>query len=65
MPGADMSPRDLAFEHTLRNQVAIVVGYCELLLGEVPPDSPLRADLLEMHKAAMAAMDMLRAGEQA
>jgi hypothetical protein len=44
--------------------VAIVVGYCELLLDEVPADSPLRADLVEMHKAAVAAMELLRPGRQ-
>jgi hypothetical protein len=53
------------FEHTLCNQVAIVVGYCELLLDEVPPGSPLRADIEEMHKAALKAMHMLRAPENA
>jgi hypothetical protein len=59
-----VSERQPDFEHALCNQVAIVVGYCELLLDEVPADSPLRADLVEMHKAAMAAMAMLRPGGQ-
>lgn len=59
-----MSRRGPEFEHTLCNQVAIVVGYCELLLDTVPADSPLRADLEEMHKAARAAMDMLRTPEE-
>jgi hypothetical protein len=52
------------FEHALCNQVAIVVGYCELLLDEIPPDSPLRTDLVEMHKAAVTAMEMLRPKER-
>lgn len=55
-----MSARGPEFEHTLCNQVGIVVGYCELLLDEVPADSPLRADLVEMHKAAVTAMRMLQ-----
>jgi len=55
--------RDPDFDHTLCNQVAIVVGYCELLLDEIAPESPLRKDLLEMHKAAVTAMKMLRANE--
>lgn len=58
-----MSRRGPEFEHALCNQVAIVVGYCELLLGELPPDSPLRADLEEIHKAANTAMKMLREPE--
>ncbi|MGH9409536.1 MAG: hypothetical protein ACRD1V_08780 [Vicinamibacterales bacterium] len=48
------------FVHTLCNQIAIVLGYCEVLLDEVPADSPIRADLVEVHKAATAAMQMLR-----
>jgi hypothetical protein len=55
--------RNPEFEHTLCNQVAIVVGYCELLLDEVPADSPMRADLVEMHKAALTAMKMLQQQE--
>jgi len=55
-----VSERQPDFEHALCNQVAIVVGYCKLLLDEVPADSPLRADLVEMHKAAVAAMELLR-----
>jgi hypothetical protein len=58
-----VSGRGPEFEHTLSNQVAIIVGYCELLLSEIPPDSPLRADLLEMDKAARKAMAMLRERE--
>jgi len=58
-----VSGRDPTFEHTLCNQVAIVVGYCELLLDEIPPESPLRKDLFEMHKAAVTAMKMLRTDE--
>jgi hypothetical protein len=55
-----VSERGREFEHTLCNQVAIVVGYCELLLTELPSDSPLRADLEEMYKAATTAMKMLQ-----
>lgn len=59
-----MSPRGPEFEHTLCNQVAIVVGYCELLLDTAPPDSALRTDLEEMLKAARAAMDLLQTPEE-
>jgi hypothetical protein len=55
-----MSERGREFEHTLCNQVAIIVGYCELVLDELPPDSPLRPDLEEMYKAAKTAMKMLQ-----
>ena len=55
-----MSARGPQFEHALCNQVAIILGFCELLLDEIPQDHPLRSDLEEMHKAAAAAMVMLR-----
>ncbi len=55
-----MPERSEKFEHALCNQVAIVIGYCELLLEEVPADSPLRPDLIEMHQAARTAMLMLQ-----
>jgi hypothetical protein len=55
-----VSPRGPQFEHALCNQVAIILGFCELLLDEIPQDNPMRADLEEMHKAATAAMAMLR-----
>lgn len=55
--------RDAEFEHTLRNQIAIVIGYCEFLLEAVGSDSTLRDDLLEIEKAARTAMHMLRKEE--
>ena len=55
-----VSARGPQFEHALCNQVAIILGFCELLLDEIPQDHPLRGDLEEMHKAAAAAMVMLR-----
>ena len=55
---------DPEFEHTLRNQISIVLGFCELLLAEVPADSPWRGDLAEMQNAALTAIDMLRSLER-
>jgi hypothetical protein len=51
---------DPEIEHTLRNQLAIVLGYCEMLLLEVPEDSSIRADLQEMHRATTVAMALLK-----
>jgi hypothetical protein len=56
-----MSARGPEFDHALSNQIAIILGYCELLLDELPQDSAVKDDVKEMHKAASAAMDMLRA----
>ena len=47
---------DVATEHTLKNHLAIIVGYCELLLAETRPDDPHHADIVEMHRAALAVL---------
>jgi hypothetical protein len=59
-----MKGRSAEFEHRLCNQLAILLGYCEVLLNETPPEGALREDLVEMHKAAVAAMQMLRSDER-
>jgi hypothetical protein len=45
--------------HRLRNHLAVVVSFAELLLLDMPPDAPQRADVLEIKKAAMAAMALI------
>jgi len=45
--------------HRLKNHLAIVVGFCDLLLAEVPEGDPHRADILEVHKAGREAMALL------
>jgi hypothetical protein len=45
--------------HRLKNHIAIVVGFCDLLLSEVPEDDPHHGDLAEIHKAAHEAMALL------
>jgi hypothetical protein len=45
--------------HRLKNHIAIIVGFCDLLLAEVPDDDPRRADLLEVHKAGRDAMALI------
>lgn len=46
-------------DHALKNHIAIILGYVELLLQECAPDDPRREDLDEMHKAALAAVALL------
>lgn len=43
-------------EHALRNHLAIILGFSEVLLQEAAPDDPRRNDLEEIHKAALAAV---------
>ena len=45
--------------HQLKNHLSVIVGFCDLLLSDMPPDDPKRVDILEMRKAAQAALDML------
>jgi hypothetical protein len=45
--------------HQFKNQLSIIVGFCELLLADYPPDDSHREDLMEIQKAANAAMAMM------
>ena len=47
---------DLEGEHALKNHLAIILGYSELLLAETPTGDPRRAVLQEMRDAAKAMM---------
>jgi hypothetical protein len=45
--------------HEFKNYLAVIVGFCDVLLSELPDDDPKRADVLEMQKAARAAVTLL------
>jgi len=45
--------------HQLKNHIAIIVSYCDLLLSEVSDDDYRRADIVEVHKAGKEAMALL------
>jgi hypothetical protein len=44
---------DRASIHELSNHLAVIVGFVELVLADVPPDDPHRQDLLEIRAAAV------------
>jgi hypothetical protein len=48
-----------ALVHELKNYLAIIVGFSELMLGDMVPDDPRRPDLVEVHKAARDAVRVL------
>lgn len=50
---------DNDFEHSLKNYIAIILGYADLVLEEMSPDDPRLADIREIHKAATAAVALL------
>jgi signal transduction histidine kinase len=45
--------------HDFKNQLAIIRGFAEILLAEAAAGDPRRGDLEEIHKAAIAALDLL------
>jgi hypothetical protein len=45
--------------HAIKNHLSAIVGFCDLLLRELPEGDPKRADVLEMHKAGHAAIQLL------
>jgi len=45
--------------HTLTNHLAIILGFSELLLQDLPAGDERRADLEEIHKAATAALQLV------
>lgn len=45
--------------HNIRNQLSVILGFCDLLLGEIPEHDRKHGDLLEMRKAANAALTLL------
>lgn len=42
--------------HRLKNKLAVVLGFCELLLAEMPEDDPRRADVQQIDEAAKSAL---------
>lgn len=56
---SDQSFRDQHLVHAFKNHLSIVVGFCDLLIAEVPPDDPKYADLIEIQKAGRAALDLM------
>jgi signal transduction histidine kinase len=45
--------------HAFKNQLTIIRGFAELLIGESAPADPRRRDLEEIHRAAMTALSLL------
>jgi hypothetical protein len=45
--------------HDFKNQLGIIRGFAEILVGEALPEDPRRRDLEEIHKAAVKALELL------
>ncbi len=46
--------------HDFNNMLSVIIGYTEVVMGQLPPDSPLRADLGEAFNAATRSADLTR-----
>jgi hypothetical protein len=45
--------------HKFKNCLALTLSYCDLLLDELPPDSPMRSDVSEIQAAIRTAATLL------
>lgn len=52
---------DAGSEHSLRNHLAVVIGFCELVLT-VPPSDPISGDIHEIRRAATEALAIVTNG---
>jgi two-component system, cell cycle sensor histidine kinase and response regulator CckA len=55
---------DARWRHDVKNQLGIVLGFSELLIEDLEPTSPVRADLEEILKAARRAMALVETLEE-
>jgi hypothetical protein len=62
-PDDDHRPRfvlDPETEHAVKNHVAVIVGFSELLLSQLPTEDCRRGDVEEIHRAARELMIIFR-----
>ena len=55
----DQPDREPDVLHQFKNHLAIIVGFCDLLVDELAEDDPKRMDILEIQKAGRAAMALV------
>ena len=51
---------DADTEHTVKNHLAVILGFCELLLADTPAGDRRHQDLQEMHRAARELIALFR-----
>ena len=50
---------DDSLMHAFKNHLSVIIGFCDLLLRDLPEGDPKRADILEMRKAGRSAIALL------
>lgn len=56
---ANQPRRDAELLHQFRNHLGVILGYCDLLMSELPDTDPKHRDLGEVQKAARAALALV------
>jgi len=51
---------DAATEHEIKNHLAVITGYCDLLIADTPADDPRHADLLEVNRSVRELVAIFR-----
>jgi len=47
--------------HKLRNEIGVIIGFCDLVLETLPPDDVRRGDLQQIREAAQNALSLIPA----
>jgi hypothetical protein len=50
---------DTPLIHQFKNHLSVIVGFCDLLLRDLPEGDPKRADILEIRNTGQAALALL------
>lgn len=55
----DEPNQDARVIHSFKNHLAIIIGFSDLLLSEMPADDPRRKDVAEINQAGHEALALL------
>ena len=59
MPARGSITLDRAAIHQLSNQLAVIIGFVELMLADASPNDPHHQDLVEVRAAAVEAAKLI------
>lgn len=59
-PGPAPRVIDAETEHTINNHLAVIAGYCDLLIADTPIEDRRHANLLEINRSVRALVGIFR-----